>query len=353
MKKAKKRILVAVFILGALFLLYPMVGSLINAINQLQVVNKYEDTVNLIDTSEADRMFEEAVKYNENVYRLQKADTRYTLAEDYEKVLMAESSGVMGYIEVPKANVKLPIYHGVEENVLQQGVGHVRESSLPIGTINQNSMLLGHSGVPNSKLFTELDRTKIGDLIKITVLRHELYYRIYDTKVVEPDDLVEELKVEEGRDLITLVTCVPYSVNSHRLVIHAERYNPEGVAEEFVTTANRPPVEWIILGCVAGGIIAVIINKRVARKKSKQKIVRHLAVQMATMKLSSRKKVKKKAAGKKRTAKKKKKSDTTAKSVKSAKMTKADKKMKTVKGTKAAKTAKTKNSKAVKKRGKK
>ena len=338
MKKAKKRILVAVFILGALFLLYPMVGSLINAINQLQVVNKYEDTVNLIDTSEADRMFEEAVKYNENVYRLQKADTRYTLAEDYEKVLMADSSGVMGYIEVPGANIKLPIYHGVEEKVLQQGVGHVRESSLPIGTINQNSMLLGHSGVPNSKLFTELDRTKIGDLIKITVLRHELYYRIYDTKVVEPDDLVEELKVEEGRDLITLVTCVPYSVNSHRLVIHAERYEQEGVEEEFAAVANKPPIGWIILGCVIIGLMVVGVREWLAAKKRKQKFIRQMAVRMATMKLPKKQKAAREKTARKKRANKKRK----------GKETKKDAKTK-----KGHKTAKAKKSNKAKKRGKK
>jgi len=230
-KEAKTKILIAIFLLGVILLLYPTFGSLINKIRQLTVIKGYEETIQVLDDTTQEEMYEAAVRYNKQIFALQKADTRYTLAEEYEQVLKLNDSSILGYIEVPKANIKLPIYHGVAENTLQQGVGHVRESSLPVGTENQNSLLLGHSGLPTSKIFTNLDKIQADDEIIITVLGRKLYYKVFETEIIEPEDVINRLKVEEGRDLITLVTCTPYGVNTHRLIIHAERTEAPKPAE--------------------------------------------------------------------------------------------------------------------------
>ena len=234
--KKKNRLLILIFLVGTSLLLYPTIGSIINKYRQLKVINNYEETVSIIDNTENDKLYEAAVLYNEKVYDLQKKDSTYRLSEEYNQVLKVNSTNVLGYIEIPKVNIRLPIYHGVEDNSLAQGVGHVRETSLPIGTNNQNSMLMGHSGLPASKIFTNLEKLKKDDYIKITILNRVLYYKIYNIEIIEPEELINKIAIEDDRDLITLVTCTPYGVNSHRLVLTAER--TEDIIEDENTTIS-------------------------------------------------------------------------------------------------------------------
>ena len=266
MKKYRKKISIIIFLIGISLLLYPTVGSIINKIRQLQTIDRYAESIHIIDTTEQEKMYEDAVSYNEKVYIKQKEDTRYDLGEEYKNVLKVDSSGVMGYIEIPKAKIKLPIYHGVDDSILQLGVGHVRESSLPIGTNNQNSLLMGHSGLPTSKIFTNLEKLKIDDYFIITVLGRKLYYKIYDIEVIEPEILIEKMPIIEDRDLVTLVTCTPYGVNSHRLVLHAERCE-EIIPEETIITSNLLII--IVLSLIA--LLAIGLGIYLYKKKKKKK----------------------------------------------------------------------------------
>ena len=135
---------------------------------------------------------------------------------------MAEDSGVMGYLEIEKIKLKLPIYHGVSEEALEDGVGHLEGTSLPVGGETTHAVLFGHRGLPSAKLFTDLDQLEAGDTFQITVLDRVLVYEVTQTEVVLPEEL-NDLAVEPGKDQVTLVTCTPYGVNSHRLLIHGER----------------------------------------------------------------------------------------------------------------------------------
>ena len=306
MKKYRKKISIIIFLIGISLLLYPTVGSIINKYRQLQTIDRYAESIHIIDSENQDKMYEEAVSYNEKVYTKQKNDTRYDLAEEYEKVLKVDSSGIMGYIEIPKANIKLPIYHGVDDSTLQMGVGHVRESSLPIGTDNQNSLLMGHSGLPTSKIFTNLEKLKVEDYFIITVLGR----KIYDIEVIEPDVLIEEMPVIEGRDLVTLVTCTPYGVNSHRLIIHAERCE-EIIPEEDILN-NKTYI--IIIGIVVLLIVSFlgIIYLHKKKKTKKEVIVPAIEVVKEPI-INNTSKKKKKKKNKKRKKKKKKKQNNSKK----------------------------------------
>ena len=266
MKKYKSLILKIVFLIGISLLLYPIVGNIINKYKQLKVIDKYAETIHYIEKEDSLEMYNEAISYNEKLYKLQKEDTRYTLGEEYKKILKFDNTSVMGYINIPKVNIKLPIYHGVDDSVLQIGVGHVRESSFPVGTNNQNSLLMGHTGLPTSKIFTNLEKLKIDDYFKISILDHTLYYKIYKIETIEPKELIDRLYIEEGRDLVTLVTCTPYGVNSHRLVIQAER------TEEIPIEENNSPKSNIYLYIGLGlGLILLLIGLYLLIRKLKNK----------------------------------------------------------------------------------
>ncbi|MBR6949321.1 MAG: class C sortase [Bacilli bacterium] len=271
----KKIVLIAIFMIGISFLLYPRIGNIITSYNQRKSIKKYAEAVVAIDKEKNKELYEEAVKYNEKIYEYKKAKRRYNFEDEYVNILKLNDSNILGYIEIPKAKISLPIYHGVKDNVLQKGVGHVRESSLPIGTVNQNSMLMGHSGLPISKIFTNLEKLKKGDYIKITVLDRKLYYRITETEVIDPDDVIDRLKIEEGKDLITLVTCTPYGVNSHRLIIHAERAKdaPAEQIDQMIEEETPSDIAMIILVSVStiGLIILIILIYKYIKKKKIEK----------------------------------------------------------------------------------
>ena len=317
----KKIILIAIFMIGISFLLYPRIGNIITSYNQRKSIKKYAETVVAIDKEKNKELYEEAVNYNKKIYEYKKAKRRYNFEDEYVNILKLNDSNILGYIEIPKAKISLTIYHGVKDNVLQKGVGHVRESSLPIGTVNQNSMLMGHSGLPVSKIFTNLEKLKKGDYIKITVLDRKLYYRITETEIIDPDDVIDRLKIEEGKDLITLVTCTPYGVNSHRLIIHAEREKdaPAEQIDQMIEEETPSDIAMIILVSVSTiGLITLIIiiykyikkkkieaeRKSKESKKSKKSSVKTSAEKEAKKEapkvVKHKKKKKKKAATKKR-----------------------------------------------------
>ena len=173
----------------------------------------------------------------------------------------------MGSIEIPSININLPIYHGTSDEVLSAGVGHLNESSLPVGGINTRSVLTGHRGLPNSKLFTRLDELEIGDLFFIRVLNETLAYKVSDIEVIEPED-VSGLEIEAGKDLVSLITCTPYGLNTHRLVVTGERTEYEPAIYENIESKNMSIREYVFLAIPFVFLTIVAVRRgKSARKK--------------------------------------------------------------------------------------
>ncbi len=216
-------LLLLVFFVGLSLLAYPTISDWWNTTYRTRVVSDYTQTVTNIDNEEYKRMLDAAVEYNKEVSR--KKNPYYMSAknlEDYKKLLNPSGTGVMGYIEIPVIDLKLPIYHTVSDAVLEIAIGHMEWTSLPIGGESTHSVLSGHRGLPSAKLFTELDVLKEGDQFMMQILDETFTYEVDQILIVEPDD-VKPLAIEEGKDLCTLVTCTPYGINSHRLLVRGHR----------------------------------------------------------------------------------------------------------------------------------
>lgn len=228
-KKASKEnritviVLVAVLLAGLSLLLYPLVSDYWNSIHQSQAIAEYMEDVSELDDSTYEALWEEVQSYNasllgdENRFFPDEKERR-----QYEQLLSISDNGVMGYIEIPSIDVTLPIYHGTSEEVLQAAIGHIEGSSLPVGGPSTHCVISGHRGLPSSRLFTDIDQLSEGDIFTLLVLDETLTYEVDQIRVVEPDD-TSLLEIEEGEDLCTLVTCTPYGVNSHRLLVRGHR----------------------------------------------------------------------------------------------------------------------------------
>lgn len=216
-------ILVFVFFIGLSLLLYPSLSDYWNSFHQSKAIANYAETVAEIDTSEYQVMWQQAQEYNE---KLLTKGQRFHLTdeeqEEYNSILNVGGTGIIGYIEIPDINVSLPIYHGVDDTILQIAIGHLTGTSFPIGGDGTHCAISGHRGLPSAKLFTNLDQMKEGDLFMMRVLDETYTYEVDQIRIVEPTDL-SALKIEEGKDLCTLITCTPYGVNSHRLLVRGHR----------------------------------------------------------------------------------------------------------------------------------
>lgn len=219
--KSEYKFLIILFI-GVILLAYPSVSNYINSYTASRVINSYSEVIGNINKENLEEEIKKAKEYNEKyVYSLGEilSDER---EKEYNELLNPTNNGVMGYIEIPKIGVKLPIYHGTDETVLSVGVGHVDWSSLPVGGYGTHSVLSGHRGLPSAKLFTDLDMMDTGDYFKIEVCGETLTYEIDQISVIIPEDL-EILKTIKGDDICTLVTCTPYGINTHRLLLTGHR----------------------------------------------------------------------------------------------------------------------------------
>ena len=208
--------------MGIAVMLYPKVGKIWNAGRQSRVVDGYERSVEKLDVRKEEEMIAQTRAYNVMLLEQNNPVPNDKNADSYGALLNMTSDGVMGYLEIEKIKLKLPIYHGVSEEALESGVGHLEGTSLPVGGETTHAILFGHRGLPSAKLFTDLDQLEAGDTFQITVLDRVLVYEVTQTEVVLPEEL-NDLTVESGKDQVTLVTCTPYGVNSHRLLIHGER----------------------------------------------------------------------------------------------------------------------------------
>lgn len=216
-------ILVIILLAGLSLLLYPTVSDYWNSFHQSRAIASYAEAVAEIDDEQYEKMWNEAVEYNQ---RLKERENHWFLSkkeeEEYNKILDISGTGIMGYIEIPSIKVSLPIYHGVDEGILQVAIGHIAGTSLPVGGKGMHCVVSGHRGLPSAKLFTDLDDLKEGDVFMMRVLDETLTYEVDQILIVEPED-VSALEFEEGKDLCTLVTCTPYGVNSHRLLVRGHR----------------------------------------------------------------------------------------------------------------------------------
>jgi len=230
--------IVLLFLMGLSIILYPSVSSRINARNQSRVISQYDAALAALDNEVNKRLMNEAREYNR---LLRENANRYNLtAEDwarYFEMLDVTGSGIMGHIEIDKIAVRLPIYHGTDESVLQIGAGHLEWTSLPVGGPGTHSAITAHTGLPSAELFTKLDRLKLGDTFVIRILNEEFTYAVNQILVVEPSD-ISALNIETEGDYCTLITCTPYGINSHRLLVRGIRIPNVGGSWDFVSIEN-------------------------------------------------------------------------------------------------------------------
>lgn len=212
-----------IFLIGLLLVLYPTVSNFLSNREQKKVIREYSNIVNNMDKEEKEAMYNEAVDYNKEIYEKGMIDySNPDAVQGYNDILDVSGTGIMGYISIPKINVELPIYHGTSDGVLQVAVGHLEGSSLPVGGENTHCVLSGHRGLPSADLFTHLDRLNVHDIFTISVLDKTLVYEIDQIKVVAPGD-TQYLQIEDGKDYCTLLTCTPYGINTHRLLVRGVR----------------------------------------------------------------------------------------------------------------------------------
>jgi sortase A len=234
-----------------------------------------EQAANL-DNEEYQRILEQAEQYNQELYeRGSTLELNDEERAEYNSTLSFSGDGLMGYIEIPSIDVSLPIYHGSEEKVLQEGVGHLEGSSLPVGGESSHCVLVGHRGLPTAKLFSDLDQLKEGDVFTITILDETLTYEVDQIRIVEPQE-VDDLAIEEGADYCTLVTCTPYGINSHRLLVRGRRIDNAGYLGAFRVTADALQIDVIYVVPFAATPLLVVmvvwVLVRTGKTKYKRKI---------------------------------------------------------------------------------
>ena len=237
MKKIRVIFCVIIFITGLGIASYPFISNMVAQRHASQVVKDYETNVEEMDEEKIDAMKEAAKKYNEqlsNVVSVDDENENNEQGESYADLLNIGES--LGYITIPKIDVNLPIYNGTSQDVLSKGVGHMEQSSYPLGGESTHCVLTGHRGLPSAVLFTDLDKLEIGDEFYLHVLDEILAYKVDQIKVVEPNES-GDLEIIEGKDYCTLVTCTPYAINSHRLLVRGERTEYKG--EQDKQTKNQ------------------------------------------------------------------------------------------------------------------
>ena len=252
--------LILVFFLGLSLVLYPSVSDYWNSLHQSRAIATYAEEVSGLDTGRYEQLWAEAVDYNRT---LRDRENAFLLSETqkaaYDGLLNVGGNGVMGYIEIPTIGVSLPIYHGTDEGVLQIAVGHIEWTSLPVGGESSHCVISGHRGLPSAKLFTNLDKLVVGDTFLFRVLDETLTYEVDQILIVEPQE-VSALTIREGEDLCTLVTCTPYGINTHRLLVRGHRVENAEAARTIRVTADAMQVEPLIVApMVAAPMLAVLL----------------------------------------------------------------------------------------------
>lgn len=270
MKWWKKILLLFMFLSGFAILMYPAVSNWYHTKLFVLETQSYEQGIVQLNQEELAEEWEKATRYNENLLGDPVHDpfvpgSGMALPDNYMECLNV--NGMMGYVSIPKINVRLPIYHGTSEATLRKGVGHIESTALPLGQIGTHPVLTSHTGLPQAKLFTDLDQLVIGDYFYLYILDQEFCYRVEQIKVIEPKE-IEELRTYYDHDYVTLLTCTPYGVNSHRLLVRGERCEKPDVIEEAKDTI---PIELLIVllfTLVMILIVLIYIKRTYATKKN-------------------------------------------------------------------------------------
>ena len=243
-------VLVILLLIGLSLLLYPTVSDYWNSFHQSRAIATYAENVAALDNASYDAIWDAARQYNRNLLN---HSNSFRLSEEqkaeYESLLDISGQGVMGYIEIPEIDVSLPIYHGTEDPVLQVAVGHLEWTSLPVGGESTHCVLSGHRGLPSAKLFTNLDKLREGDTFLLRVLDEILTYEVDQILIVEPQDTAA-LEIVEGQDYCTLVTCTPYGINTHRLLVRGHRIDNIEEVKTVRVTADAVQIEPMLVAPV-------------------------------------------------------------------------------------------------------
>lgn len=257
MKKSKIGVLLVLMLfVGICGLLYPSVSQYWNTKTQSRAVANYQDVLASLKAEDYTAYWDAARQYNRELSALSSPLTEYESLAGYEQLLDVSGSGILGFITIPKIGVELPIYHSVRNEVLNVACGHLEGTSLPIGGENTHCVLSAHRGLPHAKLFTDLDKMEVGDVFQITVLNQTVTYQVDQIKVVRPNE-VSDIQIVNGEDLCTLLTCTPYGINSHRLLVRGVRI--ENAAPVLYVTSNAYKIDSLVATPVVAAPILLIL----------------------------------------------------------------------------------------------
>ena len=252
-------ILILMLIAGLSLLLYPTVSNYWNSFHSSRAINTYAEDVANLNEDQYEEIWSAAWEYNRELVG---RSTNFALSdaqkEEYEKLLDVSGTGIMGYVEIPDLGVSLPVYHGTGEAVLQVAAGHLEWSSLPVGGESSHCVISGHRGLPSAKLFTDLDKLREGDVFMLRVLDEVLTYEVDKISIVEPSQ-VSELQIVEGEDLCTLVTCTPYGINTHRLLVRGHRIENIQSSAAIRVTSDALQIDPLIVAPVAAAPILLVL----------------------------------------------------------------------------------------------
>lgn len=277
MKPKKKRISTRfLYIVGVLLCAFPLLSSIYTGVEQNNMLSTYKSEVTATDMQTIEEQVELAHKYNEALFQISNSSvgdmsTDILSDESYNSILDITGKGIIGTIEIPKIDVNLPIYHGTDDDVLSNGIGHLQNSSFPVGGENTRTVLTGHRGLPNAKLFTRLDELKKDDLFYIRVGNKTLAYQIYKIEIVKKEEAPDVLGIEEGKDLATLLTCTPYGINTQRLILTGKRvpYNPK---KKKAISPKRMSLREIAFTALPFVIVLILLVKYVLKKRKERKL---------------------------------------------------------------------------------
>lgn len=277
------KVLIAVFLIGLSLLLYPTVSNYWNSKHSTRAINQYVKGLENINAEEYERIWTEAADYNQELTR---RPDMFALPEYLEKryfnTLNPDGSGVMGFIEIPKLEVSLPVYHGTSDSVLLRAVGHIDWTSLPVGGPSTHCVVSGHRGLPSAKLFTDLDKLREGDTFSLNILNEVLTYEVDQIRTVLPSDVMD-LVISEGKDFCTMVTCTPYGINTHRLLVRGHRIETKVAEGRVVSEAVL--IDQLIVACVVAGplilslVLVIMVRKPESVKKKKKERLLEKAIQ--------------------------------------------------------------------------
>ena len=270
-------VMTAGLLTGVTLLLYPSVANYWNSFHQTRAIATYTEAVSDMSAEDYEKIIGEAREYNQ---RLAETGMRWVMTdaekEDYNSQLSIGGSDVMAYISIPKFHVRCPVYHGTDEAVLQVAVGHIEGSSLPVGGESTHCLISGHRGLPSARLFTDVVKLREGDTWTISVLNETLTYECDQIRIVLPDDLTD-VQIEEGQDLCTLITCTPYGVNTHRLLVRGHRVpNADGAAD---ITADAIQVEPVYIAPILAipALVLLLVLMLVATRRAKKDSPKEIA----------------------------------------------------------------------------